>query len=157
MATNDELYARIMERLGSEMPDLATQLKQEVRHGRVVSEKGLRQEGRYEERASRLAVSDLAPLGKTDVAAIPYTGDERLRLVCAALVTLAEAAYSSRRELLRMSQEFQTRPVVQFSSDDDPGDTAVVDLAGETAAAERTFNAVRELLADFAAEGGRRG
>lgn len=149
MATDDELYVRIMSRLGDELPDLATQLKQEVRHGRVISEKGLKQEGRYEERASRLAVTDLAPLGKTDIAVIPYTGDERLRLICAALLTLAETAYASRREVRRLAQEFGMNPVVELGGED-LDDTATVNLLGETADAERTFNTVRELLADFA-------
>lgn len=153
VATDDELYARIMDRLVDQLPDLAAQLKQEVRHGRVVSEKGLKQEGRYEERASRLAVTDLAPLGKTDVAVIPYTGDERLRLICAALLTLAETAYASRREILRLALEFEMSPVVQLG--DDLDGTATINLVGETPDAERTFNVVRGLLSDSAVDLGR--
>ncbi|MEU6936670.1 hypothetical protein ABZ943_08115 [Streptomyces rubiginosohelvolus] len=41
-------FAHIMMQLAEELPDLADQLKQEVRQGRVASEQRLRQEGEYE-------------------------------------------------------------------------------------------------------------
>lgn len=62
MAIDYDRYESIMTRLRAEMPSLADQLAQEVRHGRAVYGQDLRQEGRYQERASRLAATELPPL-----------------------------------------------------------------------------------------------
>src|SRR4051794_36756320 len=103
MAIRDDNYESIMARLRREMPSLAEQLDQEVRHGRTVSEKDLRQEGRYDERASRLAETELPPLGKSDVSVIPYTEDERFELVRESLLTLAETMFATRRSALKVA------------------------------------------------------
>ncbi|MGA4540883.1 hypothetical protein ACPA54_12880 [Uniformispora flossi] len=147
MATSYEPYEAIMTRLRAEMPSLADQLDQEVRHGRAVSEQGLRQEGRYEERASRLAATELPPLGKTDVAVIPYTDDERIELVREALLTLAETMYATRNAALQTARAHGLEPEIQFGDPELEVPTRI-SLSDETPLARVALQKVRELLAN---------
>ncbi|MFC3892313.1 hypothetical protein ACFOWZ_12600 [Lentzea rhizosphaerae] len=145
MTTGDDQYARIMDLLGNGIPGVAQQVKREVRHGRVVSEQDLRKEARYEETVRRLSVNDLSPLGKTDVAAVPYTDDERLELIRSALLTLAETMYASRAEVLKMSEEFETDPVIVFG-DAEFDEVSVVNMSDEVVRVRQSLLDVRELL-----------
>lgn len=147
MAIEDEQYARIMEQLADEIPGLAVQLDHEVRHGRAVSEERLRQEGRYEERASRLAGTELPPLGKTDVAVVPYTVEERIELIREALLTLAETMYASRQAALKTVIELGMEPEIQFG-DAELETPSRFNLRNETERALVTLQTVRELLTD---------
>lgn len=147
MAVDDDEYARIMARLEREMPELAAQLADEFRNGRVVSEQGLRQEGRYEERASRLAASELPPLGKTDVAVIPYTGDERIDLIREALLTLADTMYASRLAVWELARELNMESEIQFG-DPELETPSQFDMREELERATRAQSTVRELLGD---------
>ncbi|MGW3848669.1 hypothetical protein [Streptomyces fagopyri] len=147
MAIRDDNYESIMARLRREMPSLAEQLDQEVRHGRMVSEKDLRQEGRYDERASRLAETELPPLGKSDVSVIPYTEDERFELVRESLLTLAETLFATRRSALMVAVEHGMETEIHFG---DPELEALsrIDLPDETERAHTALRKVRGLLAD---------
>lgn len=147
MAVEDDEYARIMAQLESVMPGLAAQLVDEFRSGRAVTEQGLRQEGRFEERASRLAASELPPLGKTDIAVIPYTGDERIDLICEALLTLADTMYASRLAVLELARELNADPEIEFG-DPELEVPSQVDLGDETERARRVQVIVHELLGD---------
>lgn len=140
-------YESIMRRLRVEMPSLADQLDQEVRYGRAVSEHQLRHEGRYEERATRLAATELPPLGKTDVAVIPYTDDERIELVREALLTLAKTMYSTRNAALLTAKERRMELEIQFG-DPELEVTSQMDLQAETERARAALQEVRELLED---------
>ncbi|WP_327215365.1 hypothetical protein OG483_17550 [[Kitasatospora] papulosa] len=80
MSVENEQYALVMERLKVDIPDLAAQLDQELKRRRAVSGQKLRREERHE-RASRLEEAHLPALGKTDVAVIPYSGEERVELI----------------------------------------------------------------------------
>jgi hypothetical protein len=147
MSVDHSHYESIMEQLRENMPTLADQLDQEVRHGRAVSEQELRQEGEYEERASRLAATDLPGLGKNDVAVIPYTGDERIELIREALVTLAETMYATRRTALKTAMAHEMGLEIQFG-DPELEAPSRFDLRYETERAKIARQAVRELLMD---------
>ncbi|MCW7942728.1 hypothetical protein AAW14_11940 [Streptomyces hygroscopicus] len=138
-------YESIMTRLREEMPSLADQLEQEVRHGRAVTEKELRQEGRYEERASRLAATELPALGKNDVAVIPYTDEERVELIREALVTLAETMYATRQTALKTAMGCGTELEIHFG-DPELEVPSRIDLREETERARMVLQTVRELL-----------
>ncbi|NBH12465.1 hypothetical protein [Amycolatopsis sp. SID8362] len=147
MDTNDESYARVVGELRRRIPDLAEQVDREVRYGRSVSEKGLRDEGRYQERAERLAETKLTPLRTTDVAVVPYTDDERLELIRQALLTLAESMYSSRDSVLRELQELGLQTTITFEEPAEQDTTVTeVDLRAEADRAARTLREVRALL-----------
>lgn len=147
MAVDYERYETIMARLREEMPRLADELDQEVRHGRAVSENDLRQEGRYEERASRLAETELPPLGRNDVSVIPYTGDERIELIREALLTLAETMYATRNSALKLAMERRMEPEIRFG-DPELEVPSRVDLQEETERAHTALRTVQGLLAD---------
>ncbi|MFJ1758619.1 hypothetical protein [Kitasatospora sp. NPDC088134] len=146
MAVNEDQYSDILDKLRARMPNLADQVEQEVRYGRTVSEQGLRSEGRYEERASRLAETELPPLGKSDVSVIPYTGTERLELIREALLTLAETMYATRKATLDMAVERGMEAEVEFG-DPEFEDISHIDLREESARAHQALVTVRELLA----------
>ncbi|MGW3060781.1 hypothetical protein ACWC98_33355 [Streptomyces goshikiensis] len=140
-------FARIMTQLAEELPDLADQLKQEVRQGRVASEQRLRQEGEYEARASRLAEAELPPLGKADIAVLPYTDDERLELVRSALLTLAETMYASRKAALDIATKREMELTIEFG-DPELELLSYLDLKAETERARVALTTVQELLSE---------
>lgn len=149
MAINYGQYESIISQLWAEMPALADQLDQEVRHGRSVTEKELRHEGLYEERASRLAATELSALGKNDVAVIPYTDEERMELIRKALLTLAETMYRTRQAALKTAVQGAMELEIQFG-DPDLEIPSRIDLQDETEQAHIALQTVRELLAEDA-------
>ncbi|MBE8517483.1 hypothetical protein ILP97_08195 [Amycolatopsis sp. H6(2020)] len=153
MDVNDEWYARVMGELRDRIPGLADQVDREVRYGRSVSEKGLRDEGRYEERATRLAETNLAPLGKKDVAVVPYTDDERIELVRQALLTLAKTMYASRQSVRSELRGLGVRSTVTFAEPEPEPETAaglsdetVIDMDEQVDSARETLREVQDLL-----------
>ncbi|MGW5214418.1 hypothetical protein ACWEQO_25320 [Streptomyces sp. NPDC004051] len=147
MAVDYDRYEAIMARLREELPELAEELDQEVRHGRAVSEKDLRQEGRYDERASRLAETELPPLGRNDVSVIPYTVDERIELIREALLTLAQTMYATRNSALKLAMERRMEPEIRFG-DPELEVPSRVDLQEETESAHVALRTVQGLLSD---------
>ncbi|WP_326592934.1 hypothetical protein [Streptomyces brevispora] len=112
----------------AELGDLASQLDQEVRQGRAVSEEKLKQEqaSQYAARASRLAERKLPRLEESDVAVIPYTDDENIELIRGALLTLAETMYASRKAALDVAEAHGIELTIEFG---DPGLTLCLDAA----------------------------
>ncbi|MFE4371825.1 hypothetical protein ACFRMN_27080 [Streptomyces sp. NPDC056835] len=140
-------FVHIMTQLAEELPDLADQLKQEVRQGRVVSEPRLKQEGEYEARASRLAEAELPPLGKADIAVLPYTDDERLGLIRSSLLTLAETMHASRKAALDIARTREMDLSIEFG-DPELEEISYLDLKAETERAWVALTIVRELLSE---------
>lgn len=140
-------FTQVMADLEEALPDLADQVKQEIRRGRIASEQRLRQEEDYGFRTSRLAEADLQALGKADIAVLPYTDDERIELVREAILTLAETMYVSRRTTLDIALEEGTELTITFG---DPELEALseVDLPAETERARVAFATVRGLLSE---------
>ncbi|MFF9486037.1 hypothetical protein [Streptomyces sp. NPDC014676] len=147
MPVDSEQFARIIAQLREELPSLADELSQEVRQGRVASEQRLKQEGEYEARASRLAEAELPPLGKTDIAVLPYTDEERIELVRSALLTMAETMYASRKALLDLAVEREMETTIRFG-DPELEPPTYLDLKAETERARIARRIVRELLSD---------
>ncbi|CAL9490770.1 hypothetical protein SUDANB15_03214 [Streptomyces sp. enrichment culture] len=116
----------------------------------MVSEQKLKQEGQYAARASRLAETELPPIGKTDVAVIPYTGDERIELIRRMLLTLAETMYTSRKVMLDMAAAEGMDPIIRFG-DPELETPSSIDLKAETAQTHLALEIVRNLLSDDAA------
>jgi hypothetical protein len=145
VAIEDDEYARVLAQLAEAFPGLADQIDSELRRGRVVSKQDLYQSGMYEERASRLAATELPPLGKTDVAVIPYTGDERLELVREALITMAETMYESRLAVLEIATNWNMQPNVEFG-EPEVGSWSRLDLRSEMEATFVALRRVSELL-----------
>ncbi|MFE8944450.1 hypothetical protein [Streptomyces sp. NPDC007856] len=145
MPVDSDQFARVMARLREELPSLADELSQEVRQGRVASEQRLKQEGEYEARASRLAEAELPPLGKTDIAVLPYTDEERIELVRSALLTMAETMYASRKALLDLTMERQMETTIRFGDPELESPTHL-DLKAEMERARIARRIVRELL-----------
>ncbi|WP_157440385.1 hypothetical protein [Actinokineospora inagensis] len=143
MALADEQYSRVMHRLEHDLPDVADQVGRESRGGRVVTEDKLRRDDRAD-RAERLYETKLPPLGKTDVAVVPYSVEERLELVRDALITLAMSMDGSRRELARLASEFGITPVVIFSDEESVGEELSLDV--ELRRTSQVVRQVRTLL-----------
>jgi len=129
----DELIALLEDRLGT---PLAAQIRDEVARGRLVQGSQLPE---HQERQSRLAQAKLARIRNDEMAELLYTGDERLALLCQALLTLAQTMTETRRALLSLARE------VRFA---EPDGTEVVgfDLNDELAKAEQALSQVSSLL-----------
>ncbi|OLZ68594.1 hypothetical protein AV521_20870 [Streptomyces sp. IMTB 2501] len=140
-------FARLMAHLTERLPDLADELRQEVRQGRVASEQRLKQVGEYQARASRLAAADLPPLGKADIAVLPYTDDESLELARMAVLTLAETMYASRKAALDIASRREMELTVEFG-DPELETPSSLDLKAETEHARTALAAVRALLSE---------
>lgn len=147
MPVHSDQFARIMRQLRERLPDLADQLSQEVRQGRVASEQRLKQVGEYEARASRLAAAELPPMGKTDIAVLPYTEDERIELVRVALLTLAETMYASRRASLDIAVAREMDLTIRFG-DPELEPVTGLDLRAETERAYVARETIRALLSE---------
>ncbi|MFJ7273256.1 hypothetical protein [Kitasatospora sp. NPDC098663] len=146
MTVVDQQYADVMEQLRDKLPSLAEQLDQEFRQGRAISGERLQQEGMFDERASRLADTDLPALRKTDIAVVPYSSEERIELIREALLTLAETMYASRSALLKTALERQTDTGVEFG-DPELEPVVHINLPRETERASAALQVTRELLA----------
>lgn len=142
MTVEDEQYGRILSRLREELPDLADQLSNEIRSGRLVSEDSLFRESGYEHRKARLAESKLPKLALSDVGVVPYSGQERLDLVRDAMLTLAETMSASRKELLRFTEKSGVSSVIEFSDFEQAGEPVRIDLSVEVERARRARNTV---------------
>ncbi|MER7932107.1 MULTISPECIES: hypothetical protein [unclassified Streptomyces] len=146
MSVESEQYAFVMERLKADFPDLAAQLDQELKQGRAVSGQKLRREER-QERASRLEEAHLPTLGKTDVAVIPYSGEERFELIRDALLTLAETMYASRQATLKLTMERGMDQEIRFG-DPEEENPSFIHLRDETERARVVLETVRDLLSE---------
>ncbi|MEU1667408.1 hypothetical protein ABZ547_28260 [Streptomyces sparsogenes] len=146
MSVDDEQYVLVMERLKAEIPDLAAQLEQELKRGRAVSGQKLQHEERHE-RASRLEAAHLPALGKTDVAVIPYSGEERVELIRDALLTLAETMYASREAALKLTMERGIEREIRFG-DPEEENPSFIHLREETERAGAVLETVRDLLSE---------
>jgi len=123
-----EVYATAIRRLDEVFPEVARQVRDEVERGRAV-------------RASKLAASDIAEregrmkdanagkIGVEDVAVVPYTDDEQLRILVEALTSLASTMASARRSLVGLVGDGRDS-VVEFAG---PGvdDMTMIDVATE--------------------------
>ncbi|MFI1382959.1 hypothetical protein [Embleya sp. NPDC020886] len=145
MAAIDQQYTNVMELLRAKLPSLAEQLDQEFRQGRAVSGEQLQREGMFDERASRLANTDLPALRKSDIAMVPYSSEERIELIREALLTLAETMHASRAVLLKTAKEHQMDVSIEFV-DPELEPVVRVDLVRETERASAALHTTRELL-----------
>lgn len=140
-----EDYQVLISRLRSALPDVARQVEEEVRRGRVATRGDLRQEEEYQERARRLAETRLPPLDANDVAAVPYRDEQRIELIREALVTLAETMSATRHAVLDLARRHVVAEGVRFG-DPDQEETRMVNLEMEAASADETLQGVRFLL-----------
>jgi hypothetical protein len=148
-----EIYDDLVARLGERASSLADQIREEVARGRLVQGSKLPVEER-ELRESRLTQAGLGKIGKDDVAVLPYTGDQRLALLCQALATLARSMAESRRSLLSLVIRHELPvPRVLFAEPDDIQPTEI-DLVAETQRAEQMVSRINDLLTPVLAEVG---
>lgn len=150
MSFESDQYTHLMDQLKeAELGDLASQLDQEVRQGRAVSEEKLKQEqaSQYAARASRLAERKLPRLEESDVAVIPYTDDENIELIRRALLTLAETMYASRKAALDVAVAHGMDLTIEFG-DPELETPSSIELGEETRRARVTLELVRELLSE---------
>jgi hypothetical protein len=146
VSVENEQYALVMEWLKVGIPDLAAQLDQELKRGRAVSGQKLRREERHE-RASRLEEAHLPALGKTDVAVIPYSGEERVELIREALLTLAETMHASRQAALKLTMDWGMEQEIRFG-DPEEENPSFIHLREETEHARAVLATVRDLLSE---------
>ncbi len=78
----------------------------------------------------------------------PYSGDQRLALLCETLLTLAETMAASRRAVLTFAthHDLPSRFVEFRAPDDVEAETAHSDLEAEVAKAEQALARVREVV-----------
>jgi hypothetical protein len=140
-----EIYEELIRRIEERAAPLAAQIREEVARGRLVQGSKL-PESERQERQSRLVEAKLGRIGKDEMAVLPYTGDERLALLCQTLLTLAQTMTESRRTLLELATEHDLLHThVRFT---EPNETEVAefDLTAELSRAEQALARVNALL-----------
>ncbi|WP_280256974.1 hypothetical protein [Nocardia wallacei] len=138
-------YEAMLAQLREYLPDLAAEIDQELRRGRVATKQQLIQEAQYSERASRLADSELPAIGTNDVAVLPYSEEESLELIREAMITLAETMYATRQTLLAATIEYEMAPEILFGNPEIEEVTSL-ELRSEAARAEDAVQEIRNLL-----------
>jgi hypothetical protein len=157
-----EIYEELIGTLEERIPSVAAQIREEVARGRLLPGPNLSDPER-EFRESRLHQAKLGRIAKEDIAVVPYSGDDRLALLCHTLLNLAETMTESRRAILELfnSDHIQTARVLfvepreggatglETEAPGEPtgGDGIIeIDLAVELPAVEQTLALVRRLL-----------
>jgi hypothetical protein len=148
MDGSGEAYQLLMQRLAEALPDVATQVRDEVARGRVVPSSKLSTPER-EERETRMTEAKVGRLANADVASVPYSDDERLAVLIDALIRTATTMLASREALLELASRYD-KTVVIF---DEPDETERVEvaLADETQTARQIAETVGTQLR-FAAD-----
>ncbi|MFF4236298.1 hypothetical protein ACFYYL_10585 [Actinomadura geliboluensis] len=154
MATGEVTYDSIMEDLRVRIPALASQLDEEVLRGKAVAAADLSNEERaYRVDSVRAAepqgAGKLKLIEDSDVAVIPYSEDERLHLLCTALLKLAETMYESRRELMDLIETSTIESyTLRFTEPDGSGEERF-DLVEEVSSAKVALQVTRNELSDW--------
>jgi len=156
MATGEATYDGIMEYLRARIPGLASQLEEEVLRGKTVAATELSNEDRAHRvesvrAAESQGVGKLRVIDDADVAVIPYSENERLLLLCKALLRLAETMYESRHTLMSLKEENSIESRIIRFTDPDESDEERLDLTEETSSALSALQKTRDELGDWIA------
>jgi hypothetical protein len=113
----DEIYSELIAFLRERLPSVADQIEDEVGQGRPLEISGLSTDERFE-RSKDLSDRGLQRLANSDLVDVPFSADERLVVLIAALRTLASTMSASRAavtDLLdRRGDSYATRRTVSF-------------------------------------------
>ena len=164
MQDSAEIYEELIGSLEERIPSVAAQIREEIARGRLLPGPNLSDPER-EFRESRLHEAKLGRIAKEDIAVVPYSGDDRLALLCQTLLNLAETMAESRRAMFELfnSEHMQTarvrfvEPSVGGATDletyepggpagENEGGSIDIDLAVELPAVEQILALVRGLL-----------
>ncbi len=150
-----EVYEDLIRRVEVAAAPVAGQVRDEVTRGRLVKGSKL-PAGERQARQSRLSEHKLGRISDDEMAVMPYTGDQRLALLCDTLLTLAQTMAASRRAVLAFAadHEIQSRFVEFADPDEVDTQTVHIDLEAEAAKAEQVLARVRELVAPVGQEVG---
>jgi hypothetical protein len=140
-----EIYEELLGRVEERAAPLAAQIREEVARGRLVQGSKLPEDERHE-RQFRLAEANLGRIGKDDMAVLPYTGDERLALLCQTLLALAQTMTESRRALLEVAIGHDLPHTQLRFTEPDETQAVEFDLAAELSRAEQALGRVKSLL-----------
>lgn len=148
MQDSAEIYEELIRRLeAAAIAPVAVQVREEVGRGRLVKGAKL-PEGERQERQSRLSEAKLGRITDDEMAVLPYSGDQRLALLCETLLTLAETMAASRRAVLTFAthHDLPSRFVEFRAPDEVEAETAHADLEADVAKAEQALAQVRQVV-----------
>ncbi|WP_055548656.1 hypothetical protein [Streptomyces sp. NBRC 110028] len=145
MEGSDEVYDRLMRLLRDRIPELAAQLSEEIAAGRSVEGERL-SEGERITREGLMREARVGRLQRGDVAAVPYTADERLMFLCQALLRMAETLHGSLQVVSIMAGNHHVESsTVEFAEPD--GTSSVgLDLSDLIPLIARTADEMRRLV-----------
>ncbi|KJE23085.1 hypothetical protein FF36_02513 [Frankia torreyi] len=151
MEQSGEIYEELMLQVEGLSGEIAQQLRAEVTRGRLV--RGFELSARERRlRDQRITDTESARIGRADVAVIEYDGDQRLRLLCEALVTAARTMAASRRALIGLLEltDLSGNQIV-FADEDDPS-PRVLNIGVQAREAEWRRGIVEQELAPLQQE-----
>ncbi len=126
---------------------MAAEVRDEVNRGRLVKGADL-PEGERVVRQDRLTAKKLGRITKDEMAVVAYTDDERLALLCEAILTLAQTMTATRGTLLKMIDRhgIDGSQVVFAEPDEAESERLYINLSDELAAAKQALAQVTEIL-----------
>ncbi|WP_397637763.1 hypothetical protein [Streptomyces albogriseolus] len=145
MEGSDEVYDRLMRLLRERVPELATQLSEEIAAGRSVDGERLSEPERMT-RDGQMREARVGRLQRGDVAVVPYTADERLMFLCQALLRMAETLQGSLQAVSVMAENHRiTTTVIEFAEPDGTS-SVTLDFSDLIELTARTVDATRRLI-----------
>ncbi|MGW3022750.1 hypothetical protein [Streptomyces sp. NPDC001221] len=145
MEGSDEVYDHLMRLLRERVPELATQLSEEVAAGRSVDGERLSERERMT-RDGMMREARVGRLQRGDVAVVPYTADERLMFLCEALLRMAETLQGSLQAVSLMAEEHQVESTMIEFAEPDGTNSVVLDSSDLIYLTARTVDEMRRLV-----------
>ncbi|MFJ3717492.1 hypothetical protein [Streptomyces sp. NPDC090057] len=146
MEDSDEVYDRLMRLLRERVPELATQLSEEIAAGRSVDGERLSEPERMT-RDGQMREARVGRLQRGDVAVVPYTADERLMFLCQALLRMAETLQGSLQAVSAMAENHRIGTSVIEFAEPDGTSSVTLDFSDLVHLTAHTVDATRRLIA----------
>ena len=101
MDGSGDAYQHLIQRISERLPDIATQVREEVGRGRVVLGSKLATTDRHV-RETRMEQANVGKIAKSDVISVEYNDDEKLALLIDAVMCLAGTMLTSREAVVHL-------------------------------------------------------
>jgi hypothetical protein len=147
MQGSNEVFEQTIRSLEGRFPQVAAEVRDEVNRGRLVKGADLPESERAV-RQDRLTAKKLGRITKDEMAVVAYTDDERLALLCEAILTLAQTMTTTRRTLLKMMDlhGIDGNQIVFAEPDEVESEMLYVNLSDELGTTEQALTQITEIL-----------
>jgi hypothetical protein len=147
MQPNAEVFERTIRTLNESFSDVAAQVREEVNRGRLVKSSDLSEADRTS-REDRLSEKRLGRISKDEIAVVAYGNDEKVILLCEAVLSLAKTMTATRSVLLNMARihGLSGMEIVFTEPDESDSESLRINLADELTTTKEALSKVSGYL-----------